>query len=264
LEILFSSMKNRLLPLVTLVLCAVLPAVHAQPGPRPVGMIGTAPHGPDFAGPAGRLFGDNPSFTANLEMRSTNSLGGSAIVFSGNLAVSGVQSRFEIDMTRTAARANPRYATNLAKMGLDKITVISRPDKKISDIIYPGFNAYAEMPASPTAGAPAGGFKMDITKLGEETVGGHPCVKNKVVVTDDKGKTYESTVWNATDLKSFPVKIEQTEGGSHTIMTFTDVKLGNVDAGQFEPPASATKYYSVGALMQQEITKRANIVRPPQ
>jgi hypothetical protein len=228
-------------------------------------MIGAAPHGPDFAGPAGRLFSDNPSFTANLEMRTTNSPGANPIIFSGNLAVSGVQSRFEIDMTRTAAaQANPQHAATLVKMGLDKIIVIACPDRKISDIIYPGFNAYAEVPSSPTAGAPAGGFKTDVTKLGEETIDGHPCVKNKVVVTDDKGNQHEYTVWNATDLKNFPVKIEQTEGGTMTTMTFTDVKLGNVDAGRFEPPAGATKYYSVGALMQQEITKRANVVRAPQ
>jgi hypothetical protein len=258
-------MKTRLLPLATLVLCAVLPAAHAQPGPRPSNMTGTAPHGPDFAGPAGRLFGDNPSFTANLEMRTTNSPGANPIIFSGNLAVSGVQSRFEIDMTKTAAaQANPQHAATLVKMGLGKIIVIARPDRKISDIIYPGFNAYAEMPSSQTAGAPADSFKTDITKLGEETVDGHACVKNKVTVTDDKGNSHSYIVWNAADLKNFPVKIEQTEGGAVTTMTFTGVKLGNVDAGQFEPPADATKYYSVGTLMQQEITKRANIIRVPQ
>ena len=56
-------------------------------------------------------------------------------------------------------------------------------------------------------------FKMETTKISEEKVDGHPCVKNKVVVTDDKDKKQEFTVWNATDLKSFPVKLEMLERG---------------------------------------------------
>ena len=37
-------------------------------------------------------------------------------------------------------------------------------------------------------------FKLEATELGKETVAGHPCVKNKVIVTDDKGDKHESTV----------------------------------------------------------------------
>lgn len=262
---LIPPMKKRLFPLATLVLCVVLPTIHAQPGPRAAGTVNAMPHGPDFAGPAGSLFSGNPSFTAYLETLSTNSAGGGPVIFDGKIAVSGAESRFEIDMTKTAsARANPQHAANLVKMGLDKIIVISRPDLKISDVVYPGFNAYAEMPPARATEASPGGFKTDITRLGGETLDGHPCVKNKVVVTDDKGNARTFTVWNAADLKNFPIKIEQTDNGVVATMTFTDVKFGNVEAGQFEPPADATKYTSIGALMQHEITKRANVVRSPQ
>jgi len=47
-------------------------------------------------------------------------------------------------------------------------------------------------------------------RTGQGNRGRPSCVKNKVIVTDDKGDKHESTVWNATDLKNFPVKIETT------------------------------------------------------
>jgi hypothetical protein len=50
--------------------------------------------------------------------------------------------------------------------------------------------------------------KMEITELGKETVYGHSCVKNKAIVMDKQGDKHEFIVWNATDLKNFPIKIE--------------------------------------------------------
>jgi hypothetical protein len=82
-------------------------------------------------------------------------------------------------------------------------------------------------------------------------------VKNKVTVTDDKGNSYESTVWNATDMKNFPVKIEQSAGGGTVTMNFKDIKLEKPSADKFDAPAGATKYDSMSAMMQQEMMKRA-------
>ena len=65
---------------------------------------------------------------------------------------------------------------------------------------------------------------METTELGKDTVDGHPCVKNKVIVTDNEGSKHESTVWNATDLKNFPVKIETDRTGRQTMtMLFKNV-----------------------------------------
>ena len=59
-----------------------------------------------------------------------------------------------------------------------------------------------------------GDYKVETTEIGKETLDGHPCVKNKYVVTDNEGVKHESTVWNATDLKNFPVKIQTTEAAT--------------------------------------------------
>ena len=76
-----------------------------------------------------------------------------------------------------------------------------------------GLKGYVEMPSqNPEISKPESDFKLEMTELGKETVDGHPCVKSKATVTDKDGKKYESLVWNATDMKNFPVKIETTAG----------------------------------------------------
>ena len=145
----------------------------------------------------------------------------------------------------------------MKQMGMDKMVMISRPDKKIAYMVYPELEAYAEMTIqNPEAAAPATNFKLETTELGKETVDGHPCVKNKAVVTDDKGNKHESIVWNATDLKNFPIKIETTEQGHKATMLFKDVKLAKPDAGLFDPPAGYKHYDNLQQMMQQEMMKR--------
>ena len=98
--------------------------------------------------------------------------------------------------------------------------------------------------------------KMEKTVLGKETVDGHPTVKHKVVVTDDSGKKQEMIVWNATDLKDFPIKIETSEDGSKVVMAYKDIKLGKPEASQFEPPKGAKKYGTAQELIMEKMMQR--------
>ena len=124
-------------------------------------------------------------------------------------------------------------------------------------MIYPGLQAYVENPGQdPNAGKPASDFNSQATELGKESVDGHACVKNKVILTDKAGKTQQFTVWNAADLKNFPLKIETEEGGKTVTLLFKDVKLDHPAAAQFEPPAGFKKYDSMMTLMQEEMMKR--------
>jgi hypothetical protein len=99
-------------------------------------------------------------------------------------------------------------------------------------------------------------YNVEKTKLGKETFEGHACEKNKITLTDEKGVKHLATVWNATDLKDFPVQIRMTEHESAVqqdstlIMKFRDVKLVKPDASRFESPAGVTKYKSTEALME--------------
>jgi hypothetical protein len=241
-------MKKRRLVLIVSAL-ALAYAAHAQPGHT---------GGPRFTGSTAKLFGDNQAFSADME---TQVAAGSdqTMTMPGKLAFDGGKSRFDMDMgAAKGGQMSPERADQMKAMGMDKLTTISRPDKKVVYLIYTGLSAYAETALQdPEASKPASAFKMDKTELGKETVSGHACVKNKVVVTDDQGNKHESTVWNATDLKDFPVKIETTEQGSHAMTTlFTNIKLGKPDAAVFDPPSDFKKYDSPQALMQQEMMKR--------
>jgi hypothetical protein len=142
-------------------------------------------------------------------------------------------------------------------MGMNSMVMISRPDKKISYMIYPGMQAYAENPLQDReTTASAADFKVETTELGKDTVDGHPCVKTKFIVTDDQGAKHESVVWNATDLKKFPVKIETVQQGQTMTILFKDVNLAKPDAGLFDPPSDYTKYDSMQAMMRAQMMKR--------
>ena len=97
--------------------------------------------------------------------------------------------------------------------------------------------------------------KLETTRLGEETIDGQPCVKNKVVITDAKGQKREALVWNATSLKDFPVQLRITEGENTIEMRFRQVKFEKPEARQFEPPAGYTKYADFQQFMQAAMQK---------
>lgn len=242
-------MKINLHTLLVTLLGFGLFSAHAQPG------LG-APKGPQFSGSLTKLFGDNTTFSAALEMQTKD--GSTELVVPGKLAFDKGKSRFEMDMTQIKGGKIPAGAAEQMKaMGMDSLVAITRPDKKLNYLIYPGLTAYIESEAKDAESTDAAGkYKVETTEVGKETLDGHVCVKNKIVVTDDKGKTHESLVWNATDLKKFPIKIETAEDGTKITMLFKDIKLAKPDDAIFAPPATFKKYDNMMALMQEEIMKR--------
>jgi hypothetical protein len=147
------------------------------------------------------------------------------------------------------AHIPPQAAARMKQMGMSKTVMINRTDKSVSYMIYPDAQGYVET-STPEKSAPASDYKVDVSKIGDETVDGHACVKNKVVVTDAGGVTHESTVWNATDLKQFPIKIQtKSDKGGDVLLSFKDVKLEKPDDSQFEPPTGFKKYDSMMSLM---------------
>lgn len=236
---------QRLVVLITALALTV--SIHAQPGQMGIAM---------FGGSMARLFGENSAFSADLEIEMT--VGNQIATMTGKVAFDSGKSRVERSLSgATGNQAEPGAAEHMKANGMDRTITISRPDMKTSYLIYPGLSAYASMSLQdPNATKPASSFKVESTELGKDTVDGHECVKNKVVVTDDQGKAREFTTWNATDLNKFPVKIQMNEQGREMTMLFKNVKTSRPDAALFEPPTDYRKYDSPQALMQQEIMKR--------
>lgn len=250
------SMKKRISALLAAIFCFGLASAYAQMG----GMGGAPPRGPmgpQISASMAKLFGDNSAFSATMENQ-IKSPQGDTMVLPGKISFDSGKSRFEMNLSEARGRQMPpQAAAQMKAMGMDNLIAISRPDKKAAYIVYPGLQAYAESPIQdPDAGKPASDFKVESTELGKETIDSHSCVKAKTVVTDSNGDKHESTVWKATDLKDFPVKIEITERGQPMTLLFKDVKLSKPDSELFEPPVDFKKYNSVPDLMQQEIMKK--------
>jgi len=241
-------MKNHFSILASTIICLGLLPAYSQPG---------GPGGPHLGGAMSKLFGDNQTFSAGLELQVADN-SGKPITMPGKISFDTGKSRFEINMAdMKGGNMPPNAAAQMKSMGMDQAETIARPDQKVAYLIYPGLKSYAEIQLSNADSAPTNSdYKVEITEIGKETVDGNPCVKNKYVVTDNEGVKHESTVWNATGLKKFPVKIQTTERGDEVTMLFKNVSLTKPAASLFDPPAGFKKYDSMQELMQQEMMKR--------
>jgi len=254
-------MKTTFPSLVVFLLGVSLASAPAQPG-----MGG--PKAPGFGGSLSKLLGETTAFSSAIEIQ-TKGPSGDNITLPGKMAFNEGKSRMELDMSKSMGDSVPAEAlAQIKAMGMDSIVIIGRPEKKISYMAFPGLKAYfeTEIPDTETAEATSK-YKVESTELGKETVDGHDCAKNKVVISDKDGNKHESTVWNAKDLKDFPVKIEATEQGRTTVMKFKDISFKKPDAADFEAPASFTKYTSPQAMMQAMMAKQMGnsgmMGRPP-
>lgn len=212
--------------------------------------------GPGFNAAMAKLFGENNAFTAKTEVRILDQSEKEMMTMTADFYMLDNKFRMEMDMSAMKSAQMPAEAmAQMKQMGMDRIQVITRPDKKISYLIYPGLLAYAEM-AMPKEEAQMADkeFKIQKTEQGKETIDGHPCVKNKVTMTDPDGKAIESLVWSATDMKDFPIQMQiktPAQGQEATVvMKYKDVKLGKPDAKLFDPPAGYARHENIMSLMQ--------------
>ena len=199
-------MKNHLTILTTAAFCFALIPAFAQ--------LGGSPGGPKFDGAMTKLFGDNTAFTAMLESQIAPK-SGDPIMLPGKIAFDSGKARFEMNLSEAKGLQIPAdAAAHMKSMGLDQIMTISLPENKFLYLIYPGLQSYMENPLPDALTGTNQNFKVETTELGKETVDGHPCVENKVLVYDGKGATNEFTVWNATDLKKFPGEDHHDQTGN--------------------------------------------------
>lgn len=204
-----------------------------------------------------KFFGDVTAFSSTAEMRLKSKSGADAITMTMDFALLDGKVRTETDLGLMKSKDMPAEAGAMMKqMGMDKMVNIVRPDRKAMYLIYPGLRAYTEKPL-PKAEVEASQSKAKVEKekLGKETVDGHLCEKMKVVLTGDDGKKQEALVWQATDLKDFPIQMEMSEGESTMVMLHRDVKLAKPEAQLFEAPADFAKHASMEAMMQGAMMK---------
>lgn len=198
-----------------------------------------------------KFFGDHTNFTCKAEFHILDAIKKDYDITPFGFAVSDGKMRMDIDYTQVKGPdVPPAMIPTLKQLGMDQQIMIMRPDKKIMYSVFPRAKAYTEKPMSKEELAAASKtYSVDKSKLGRETIDGHLCDKSTVTLTDEKGAKVTATVWNATDLRGFPVQIQVPEQDTTLVMKFRDVKLAAPDPARFEPPAGLTRYKSDEALM---------------
>jgi hypothetical protein len=218
-------------------------SVQAQlPGGPPAGMSAALT----------KLFGDVKAFTAKAEVQVLDDAQKEKVSLPMDFALLDNKVRVEMDLTQMKNKdMPPGAADSLKQMGMAQIVSVIRPDKKAIYVIYPDQKTVLNMPMSPEDAAAAEKTpKLEKTSVGKETVDGHECVKNKVVITDDKGKNFEATTWNATDLKDFPVQIQTQESQNTSIVRFRKVQFTQPEAKEFELPTGYAQFSDPQEMMQ--------------
>jgi hypothetical protein len=172
--------------------------------------------------------------------------------------------RVSIDMTQIkSATIRQDEAEQLKQMGLSQVISIIRPDKQLIYVIYPDQKSVVTVPMpKEDVEAAEKTPKIDKTELGKETVDGHSCIKNKVVVSDDKGQLLDAITWNAADLKNFPIQIQTKENGKVTVVHYRQVHIEKPAATEFDPPKDHVQYKDMMELMQAVMKKGSTSSSP--
>jgi hypothetical protein len=99
------------------------------------------------------------------------------------------------------------------------------------------------------------GTRVKRTPAGTDVVEGHTCKVENVVVTRADGKTVESKVWEADDLRGVPVKIESQTAHGKLTAVYRDIVLGTPDAALFAIPDKCTSIEKMGQVAEHKIIK---------
>ncbi len=205
--------------------------------------------GASFDAELTKLFGNITAFTAKAQLRVLDKNQKEKMSLPMDFALLDGKLRTEVDMSKMKGmEMSPDQAAMLKQMGMERVISLTRPDKKAVYIVLPAVQACVSVPMPKAeAGGTGTESKLEKTVLGKETLDGHPCEKSKVIMTDGGGKR-EALVWNAADLKDFPIQIQTTEKGDTFFFRYKDIEFAKPDAQLFELPAGYTSYDSMQAL----------------
>lgn len=219
--------------------------------------LGVQAQVPGAGGPAGmsaaitKLFGDIKAFTAKAEVKVLDASQKEVVSMPMEFALLDKSIRVEMDMTQMKnQQMPPGMANTLKQMGMAHVVSIISPANNTAFVIYPDQKSVLNMPLPKSEADAAKAPTLNKTSLGKETLEGHPCVKNKVIITDEKGEKVDAITWNATDLKDFPIQIQTKETENTSVVKFTNVQFDTPPATQFEVPAGFTQYHNQQELMQ--------------
>jgi hypothetical protein len=172
---------------------------------------------------------------------------GSNVSMPLRLAMADGKIRMESWFPTGVSNAGPQVL-EMKRLHVDHHALISNPEKHALYIIFPEIAAYGEKRLFDFQQPDARKTKIEFTDLGKGKVGGHDCVKKRLVFSDDFGKLDEVTVWYALDLTNFPARLEMTDSSNSIAWTLKDVMFERPKPEIFEPPANYTRVQKLSEL----------------
>jgi hypothetical protein len=151
----------------------------------------------------------------------------------------------------TKARFVPTEGGFVSQEGPGRVAIIVDSDAKTATAISYDRQQYSAIPFLAASaglegqvgvqGEPQADKQLEVVSredLGEEIAAAHDCRVQRVVTKIHGGEKQSMDVWNADDLRGFPVKMRTVRAGRNVTTTFTDVKLdAPVDPNLFTIPA---------------------------
>jgi hypothetical protein len=160
------------------------------------------------------------------------------IVMEFPLAVAGRNVRMDMDMTKTfKSDAPPAFS---------KMVMIGHGAEKKSFTLYPNVQKFMMHDQKETDAEKP---KVEKTKVGSETIDGHPTDKYKVRITYKNERSDEGFIWNATDLGGMTIKSEVENNDYKVTTELKNIVLKTPAASLFEIPAGYTEAQSFMSLM---------------
>jgi hypothetical protein len=92
-----------------------------------------------------------------------------------------------------------------------------------------------------------------------DRVNGHPGHEADLSVALDDGTTASFTVWRASDLQDFPVRIATLKTDPPFVINFSEVRTEKLSPALFAPPDGFTRYDSVEAMTGEMVLRRSKL-----
>jgi hypothetical protein len=92
-----------------------------------------------------------------------------------------------------------------------------------------------------------------------ERVNGHPGHEIEFVATSNDGSSARFTMWSASDLSGFPVRIRMLTDPKQRILNLLDVRLEHLSPKLFVPPDGFTKFSTPQAMAGELISRRSKL-----
>ena len=201
-----------------------------------------------------------PAFNAMLRLNITGNTGlPQNFTLDLPFATQNGQIRFDLDLNKIKPATGADTMAEVTSITGSQVTILASPGLRTAWLIFPGLKALVELKAPPPLGTQTG---MSATGSdAPETVAGFECRKKELHFTGSQDKTVVLSVWQATKLQKFPVKLQIAHEQVGVLANLPDIRMQNPDPAQFKLPEGYTRYNNMQELVAAVLVQK--MMNPP-